>query len=408
MALNDDPGLIAFHLRAEVPGLLELPWGVPLAEWIGACPQRVELQRGVSRHEVEFVSLDAVIHAVKEMPPELAAREYDLLARLEERRLPVVSPVGYGRARSAAGIETGILVTRFLEGSLPFRTLFQPGGLERYRDRLLDAMAGLMVRLHLAGCYWGDCSLSNALFRRDAGELAAYLVDAETSEVHDTLSDGQRRQDLEIMEENVVGELLDVAASAGLAAPARAWETGAAIRRRYDALWEETRREETIARGDTWRIQERIRALNGLGFSVGEVELVATSDGNRLRVRTIVTDRDYHRHQLHDLTGLVAQEEQARLMLNEIRELKATLGRKLNRSLPLSMAAFSWQRQRYAPAITRLSPLVGRRGDAVELYCEVLEHKWFLSEAARHDVGLKRALADYLARFGAGPTQAGP
>lgn len=50
--------------------------------------------------------------------------------------------------------------------------------LERYRDHLLDAISGLLVQLHLAGTFWGDCSLSNTLFRRDAGALQAYLVDA--------------------------------------------------------------------------------------------------------------------------------------------------------------------------------------------------------------------------------------
>ena len=42
-----------------------------------------------------------------------------------------------------------------------------------------NAFAGLLVELHLAGLYWGDCSLSNILWRRDAGAMMAYLVDAE-------------------------------------------------------------------------------------------------------------------------------------------------------------------------------------------------------------------------------------
>ena len=39
----------------------------------------------------------------------------------------------------------------------------------RPTDRLLDALVELLVRLHLAGFFWGDCSLSNTLFRLDAG-----------------------------------------------------------------------------------------------------------------------------------------------------------------------------------------------------------------------------------------------
>ena len=69
----------------------------------------------------------------------------------------------------------------------------------------------LLVRLHLAGFFWGDVSLSNTLFRRDAGAFAAYLVDAETGELHDRLSDGQREHDLDIARVNIAGELMDLA-----------------------------------------------------------------------------------------------------------------------------------------------------------------------------------------------------
>ncbi|MFN2629163.1 MAG: hypothetical protein ABR569_11060 [Gaiellaceae bacterium] len=72
---------------------------------------------------------------------------------------------------------------------------------------MLNAFAELLVRLHLAGFIWGDCSLFNTLFRRDAGALSAYLVDAETGELHGQVSDGQRRYDLDIAKENFAGEL---------------------------------------------------------------------------------------------------------------------------------------------------------------------------------------------------------
>src|SRR4030067_606569 len=120
-------------------------------------------------------------------PPRGVKREDALLIELGRRRLPAVEPIGEVRARTPAGEgeERGVLITRYLEASLPYRTLFMNRGLERYRERLLDAMTSLLVRLHLTGFYWGDCSLSNTLFRRDAGELQAFLVDAETSAFHD-------------------------------------------------------------------------------------------------------------------------------------------------------------------------------------------------------------------------------
>ena len=398
MSTSGIDGLREIHIRTGHPDFLDLPWAMPLATWGEACARLVELQRGISRHEVRFVAYKNAVYAIKELADGMAEREHDLLVRMEERGLPSVVSVGHVRVQRAGELGS-VLITRFLDASLPYRLLFQNPGLERYRERLIDAMAGLIVRLHLAGVYWGDCSLSNTLFRRDAGELGAYFVDAETSEMHETLSDGQRRQDLLILEENVAGELADLAAFAQVPHALAGDGPGERIVERYDALWGEVDREVVVGPDETWRIQERVRALNGLGFSVGEIELVATGEGNRLRMRTLVTDREYHRHRLHDLTGLVALEKQAELMLNEIREVQASLTRELDRSVPLSVAAFRWQTERYEPTVQRLEALVGRAGDPAELYCQVLEHKWFLSEKARKDVGLEAAVTDYERRF---------
>ncbi len=393
------PGLASLDLRPGHPDFLDLPWAVPLKDWAGHCSRIVQLQRGLSRHEVLFVSYGVAVYALKELPRGNAEREYNLLLQLEDRDLPSVVAVGHAGVVHEDGEPGSVLVTRFLDASLPYRVLFQSKGLERYRERLLDAMAGLLVRLHLGGLYWGDCSLSNTLFRRDAGELRAYLVDAETSEMHEELSNGQREQDLLIMEENVEGELADLAALAELPHEMRRDDTGATIRRRYDALWGEISRELVLSTDEGWRIQERVRALNALGFSVGEIELVQTGEGNRLRLRTIVTDRDYHRRHFHNLTGIVAGERQAELMLNDLQEFRLQLSTRTGRSVPMAAAAYHWESERWQPVLARLMPLVEKGAEPAELYCQVLEHKWFLSEKARRDVGLEAAVADYVERF---------
>ncbi|HEX5754137.1 MAG TPA: DUF4032 domain-containing protein [Archangium sp.] len=393
-------GLNALHLHQGHPDFLDLPWHLPLEEWRPeVCSRLVEVPRGLSRHTVVFVSYGAHIYALKELPVSVGQREYDVLRGLEERHLPAVMVVGLARVRALGepGDEVAVLLTQYLPSSLPYRVLFMNKGLERYRERLLDSMASLLVRLHLGGFFWGDCSLSNVLFRRDAGELQAYAVDAETSELHPKLSDGQRELDLLIMEENITGGLADLAAMVELPATLDVYETAPSIRQRYERLWAEINKELTITPGESYRIHERIRALNELGFSVGEVDLVASGDGSQLRMRTIVTDREYHRHQLHNLTGLVAEERQAALLLNEIRELKATLTREVNRSVPLSVAAFRWLDERFRPTLGQLERELGPAADEAELYCQVLEHKWFLSERAKRDVGLEVAVKGYVA-----------
>ncbi len=389
--LNEPPAIFVSALRPGHPDFLDLPWALPLENWEGQCLRLESLPVGLSRHPVVFVSYNEGLYALKELPPELAEKEYALLRQMEEKRLPVVQAVGH-----LSLPEHSILITRYLDHSLPYRSLFLRQSLKTYRNSLLDAIASLLVQLHLAGVYWGDCSLSNALFRRDAGTLQAYLVDAETSEMQESLSESLRQYELDVMEENISGSLADLAAMGALPADYPIFETGAYIRERYERLWTEINREEIVRKEETYRIQERIRALNNLGFSVDEVVLQAASEGEKLRMRATVTDRNFHKEILHSLTGLEAEEQQARKMMNEIQELRAHLVNQHNRSTPVSVAAYQWLNQTYQPVLDSLQthPAVG---EPIELYCQILEHKWYLSEQAQEDVGHQKALADYLA-----------
>ena len=196
--------------------LLNLPFGEPLSDWDD--PRIVQVPRGISRHVVRFIRANNQIFAIKEASERYVVREHQLLRELAVRSVPVVEAFGTVIDRfDPDGDELGaLLITKHLAFSLPYRSLFTGRTLPDLRSSLLDALAQLFVRLHLAGFYWGDCSLSNTLFRRDAGELAAYLVDAETGELHPTLTNGQRNYDLTIATENIAGELFDLQA-AGLA-----------------------------------------------------------------------------------------------------------------------------------------------------------------------------------------------
>jgi len=280
---------------------------------------------------------------------------------------------------------------------LPYRSLFMRRSLMRYRDHLLDAIAGLMVQLHLVGVYWGDCSLSNTLFRRDAGALQAYLVDAETVEIHpEHLPPTMRLYDLEIMEENIDHGLADLGTANLLMDGIPLDDTGASIRIRYQNLWEEITRQVIISPDEKYRIQERIQVLNSLGFSIGEVLLEPSDTGDKLGFQVVVTDRNFHRDQLLGLTGIEAEDMQARKMMNEIHELKATLSQIHNRSTPLSLAAFNWLQEIFLPTLTSMQSKIDQYSDPAELYCQILEHKWYLSEKARHDVGHQHAVEDFL------------
>ncbi len=388
----------AFSLRPDYPDFLNLPWDHPLEEWHETCQQLVQLPRGLSRHPVVFVSYGGLIFALKELSPGMAEKEYETLRQMEEIGLPTVTPVGHVATRTGRG-DASVLITKYLDHSLPYHQIFMRSSLARYREHLLDAMASLLVQIHLAGVYWGDCSLNNTLFRRDAGALQAFFVDAETTELQPEISEGLRENDLDIMEENVSGGLADLAAMGALPPDFPFVETGAYLRQRYSDLWNEINREVVIAPDEKWRIQERVRALNALGFSVDEVEVRATEGGGKLRMRAFVTDRNFHTDLLHSLTGLEAQEQQARTIINEIRQLRMTMSDSGGRDTPVSVAAYYWMNEFYLPTLNELKPVIDANTDPIELYCNLLEHKWYLSERAQKDVGLSAAIEDLIRKL---------
>jgi hypothetical protein len=386
------PSSFELVTRTGHPSFLDLPWDEPLEEWTS--PRLVNLIRGISRHVVRFVDYDGALYALKELPERPARREWTLLRRLESQSLPVVEAVGVvtGRANDL----DAMLITRHLEFSLPYRALFSARGIPDLRTHLLNALVELLARLHLRGFFWGDCSLSNALFRRDAGALTAYLVDAETGELHGALSDGQRAYDLEIVQVNIVGELLDVDAEVGLPPDLDPDEIGEEIVRRYEDLWGELTREETFAADERFRVDERLRRLNDLGFDVEEIQLVATPGGYRLRLDPHVVEPGHHRHRLLRLTGLDAQENQARRMLNDIARYREALEREQKRPLSESVVASRWRQEVFEPTVAAVPAELQGRLPAAEVFHQVLEHRWFLSEQEGKDVGIDEAVRSYV------------
>jgi hypothetical protein len=350
---------------------------------------------GMSRHLVKFVDADGLLWAVKDMPPRIAIKEYDVLRRLEDMGLPAVHPAGLVLQPE---FDTAILVTRYLEGSWQYRRLFMrlPPDQPRHRARLLDAMAGLLVELHRHGVFWGDCSLANTLFSRDGQLLQAWLVDAETSEVHPTLSRGQRRHDLEILVENVAEGLVDLAERLGL--PDEIHETLIAeaeqVQARYETLWELLHAEPVFGFSDRYRVEGTIRRLNELGFAVDELSLQPESaDPSRLRVHVAVGDRRYHAQHLQELTGLDVGEGQAAILLGDLHAYQAQLCVEAGHDVDESTAARLWVIEVLTPYEQLAHDAVHHTGTAIQAYCDLLEVRWLLSEKAGRDVGTNKALA---------------
>jgi hypothetical protein len=390
-------GFPHLRLRASVDGLLDLPWELPLADWPSDTIRFKELPVGPSRHLVRFLCLDDRVFALKELPLDVANREFAVLRHLEAVGLPAVQAIGLSEAPER---DAAVLITDYLEHSLQYRRLMMrfPIGPGPYRSRLLDAMAWLLVDLHRGGVYWGDCSLANTLFRRDGDKILAFLVDAETSEIHPSLSDGQRAYDLEILVENLAFGLADLAALQNRDEDLEeAIPAAESVRGRYLALWAELHEERAIQPGDRHAVRSRIRRLNDLGFAVDEISLEPASDGAEMRLRVALSNRRFHARELERLTGLAALEGQARLLLNDLREYRLWLEFYDRRPVSETEAASRWLQDVLEPSLARLVPVIGPDRDPLQAYCDVLEEKWIRSERAGRDIGLDAAIESYIA-----------
>ena len=345
---------------------------------------------------MRFVKLSGRVVAIKEIKTDIARREYEMLRNLRRLDLPGVQPFAVISGRTTPDGEPldGCLVTRHLQYSLPYRALYSQALRKGTASRLIDALAVLLVRLHLAGFWWGDVSLSNTLFRRDAGAFSAYLVDAETGELHAQLSDGQREHDLDIARVNIAGELMDLEAGGLLQEDRDPVEVSERIMTRYRELWAELTASETVDNGERWRVDERIRRLNALGFDVGELAMTTDIDGTSIQIQPKVVDAGHHSRRLLRLTGLDVRENQARRLLNDLDSYRAAVGRQGDEE---ESVAFDWLREIYEPLVRSVPLELARKLEPAEFFHELLEHRWYLAEQRQQDVSLAEVKEHYLA-----------
>lgn len=384
-------------LGEEIAALANLPWEKPLEEW----PEDPNLtaQRGISRHVVRLVRStpdpESEIYAVKETVEEFAVREYEALKELGARGAPSVSQIAIVNGRiSPDGEELPCaIVTRFLPYSLPYRVVLSGDVTQHEITNMANALAYLLVRLHLLGFWWGDCSLSNTLFRRDADGFAAYLVDAETGEFQKSLSNGQREHDLDLARFNVAAELEDLKL-AGVLFPAmdpiRASES---VITRYRKIWKALSEPQVLPANDRHAVERAMRSLQDIGFAVEEVDLQLAGDNSTLTFTPKLVAPNYHSLRLKELMGLDTEEFQAKRILASFDRFRS---REISRTPDKNEAAQRWLDEVFYKVVKSVpSQLEGRVEDA-QLFHEVLEHRWYLGEKAGADVGLENATQDYV------------
>ncbi|CAB4601032.1 unannotated protein [freshwater metagenome] len=381
----------------EIAAITGLPWNQPLEEW----PEDPALaeKRGISRHVVRLIRVndepDAEIYAVKETVSEFANREYAALRELRRLQAPSVDPIAVVEGRKDINGEElpCVLATRFLPYSLPYRVVLSGALSSHDIINMANALALLLVRLHLLGFWWGDCSLSNTLFRRDAEGFAAYLVDAETGEFQKSLSDGQREHDLEIAHFNVAAELEDLALSGVLYPGMDPVRASDAVMKRYRRLWAALRDPQSLDPSDRRAVERAMRQLHDLGFAVEEVSIAIDGENKVLKFQPKLVAAGYHTNRLRELMGLETEELQAKRILASFDRYRA---REKANSTTVNEAAFTWLTEVFNPIVNSVPAEHLGRVEPAQLFHEVLEHRWYLSEAAGHDVGLDFAAKSYI------------
>jgi hypothetical protein len=381
----------------EIAAVSGLPWDLPLEQW----PEDPALaeKRGISRHIVRLIRVndepDAEIYAVKETVSEFANREYAALRELRRLQAPSVDPIAVVEGRKDVHGEElpCVLATRFLPYSLPYRVLLSGAVTPHDILNMANALALLLVRLHLLGFWWGDCSLSNTLFRRDAESFAAYLVDAETGEFQKTLSDGQREHDLDIAHFNVAAELEDLALSGVLYPGMDPVRASDAVIKRYRRLWAALRDPQSLDPTDRRAVERAMRQLHDLGFAVEEVSIVIDGNNKVLKFQPKLVAAGYHTNRLRELMGLDTEELQAKRILASFDRYRA---RESSLSTNVNETAFKWLTEVFNPIVNSVPAEHVGRVEPAQLFHEVLEHRWYLSEAAGHDVGLDLACKTYI------------
>jgi hypothetical protein len=386
-------------LGEEISALYNLPWHTPLEQWPE--DETLAAQRGISRHIVRLVRSTpdpaSEIYAVKETVEEFAVREYEALRELSLRGAPAVAQVAIVTNRYSKNNEElpCAIVTRFLPYSLPYRVILSGQITQHEITNMANALAYLLVRLHLLGFWWGDCSLSNTLFRRDAEGFAAYLVDAETGEFQKKLSDGQREHDLELARFNVAAELEDLKIAGVLFPPMDPIRASESVITRYRKIWKSLSEPQILPAGDRHAVERAMRSLQDIGFAVEEVDIQLAGDKSTVTFIPKLVAPNYHSQRLIELMGLETEELQAKRILASFDRFRS---RELEKTPKKEEAAKRWLNEVFYKVVNAVPAAMRGRVEDAQLFHEVLEHRWYLGEKAGRDLGLEFATNDYISK----------
>ena len=400
---------IQFHMRQEDKHILEdLPWQAPLEQWLELGVPLLNIRRGESRHPVVFVEREGVRYAIKETSPHLAEREVRNLNEIGHRGIPTLSPTGTvivslppialqaslpGGARTYLSGDRGYLVTRLALRVVPHAFLYRLPLNRHTKQRLLSAIAVLMIEVHEHGVYWGDPSLANILLRIDGRRILAIMADAETAELFSgPVNDRFREQDLASFEESLAWQAEDLRQARGL--PEDQLPLDDADFRYFLRRYRWLRREHArLSASDThfnslYQAQQFLYRMNRWGFSL------LGMTGRALQEVTTVRP-GWYQQRIHELLHITIPRIYARRFYNMILGHQAISSEKAGHAISIEEAAHQWYTQYHLPAILLLRQVLTAGQDPLKAYFQVMLHKWQMSENAGYEIPLDEALVDW-------------
>ena len=188
---------------------------------------------------------------------------------------------------------------------------------------------------------------------------------------------------------------MDLSASGAVQRPIDGFAIIEHLRSRYEALWRELTDLEEFGADEMWRIERRVERLNDLGFDVDELDIVTDLGGDTIRIQPKVVDLGHHTRELRDLTGMTVEDNQARRILNDIASFAAhyDLGRE-----DRHVVASRWMHEIFEPIMAMIPPDATGKLEPAEIFHEILEHRWYLSEQAGYEVNIHATARDYIDR----------
>lgn len=367
----------------------------------------LNIRRGESRHPVVFVELQGARYAIKETTPRMAEREIRNLRQIEHQGIPTLAPVGsvivpappvaldvpqIGGGTQYISGDRGYTITRLAPRVVPHALLYRIPFTTRTKQRILSAVAVLMVELHEHGVYWGDPSLANVLIRIDGRRILAIMADAETAEIFPgPISEGLRRQDMASFSESLSWQAEDLRQAQGLPENTQVMDDGdfRYFEQRYQWLRREHARIATAPNFNTvYQVQRFLRQLNRWGFSLLD------TTGHALQQLT-TTLPGWYQHRIHELLHITVPRVYAKRFYHMILGHQAIMSKEERREVSIEEAARHWYTRYHLPTILMLRRNLTSDQDPMQAYFAIMRHKWKMSEKAGYEIPLDEAILDW-------------